>query len=239
MQTVEGLFSEAERFRDLTNGARVLDLVEQRFGDFRATHFLVTGVPLPGRPVEPLILRANWSDIRGDRQPLGAVDPQDPLLRPIVPGFRAMRLGREATGIVENLAQSRLAAMIGAGDDFDLLLVPINDFRHYQAFVIAGGPRLAFDSRWLDVLQAYCRAAFARLFALGALRANRPGELSSRERGVLELSALGKTAGEIADTLAISQRTVHAHLQNASEKLRAKNKTHTVVQALRFAQITV
>jgi DNA-binding CsgD family transcriptional regulator len=39
--------------------------------------------------------------------------------------------------------------------------------------------------------------------------------------------------------LKISKRTVHAHLQNASEKLRAHNKTHTVVEALRYGQITV
>jgi len=66
-----------------------------------------------------------------------------------------------------------------------------------------------------------------------------PGDLSARERRVVELSAGGKTAGQIASLLEISQRTVHAHLQNASEKLRASNKTHTVVEALRYGQITV
>lgn len=56
---------------------------------------------------------------------------------------------------------------------------------------------------------------------------------------MLELTAFGKTAGEIADVLDISQRTVHAHLQNASVKLNASNKTHTVVEALRYGQIRV
>jgi DNA-binding CsgD family transcriptional regulator len=56
---------------------------------------------------------------------------------------------------------------------------------------------------------------------------------------VVELSAVGKTANEIASVLKISQRTVHAHLQNASEKLRASNKTHTVVEALRYGQISM
>jgi LuxR family transcriptional regulator, quorum-sensing system regulator BjaR1 len=56
---------------------------------------------------------------------------------------------------------------------------------------------------------------------------------------VVELSASGKTAGEIAGILEISQRTVHAHLQNACEKLRARNKTHTVVEALGYGQISV
>ena len=64
-----------------------------------------------------------------------------------------------------------------------------------------------------------------------------PGDLSARERRVLELTALGKTASDIAGLLDISQRTVHAHLQNASAKLNASNKTHTVVEALRYGQI--
>jgi len=73
----------------------------------------------------------------------------------------------------------------------------------------------------------------------GRIRGERPGDLSDRERRVLELTALGKTAGEIAEVLNISQRTVHAHLQNASEKLRASNKTQTVVEALRYGQISM
>ena len=56
---------------------------------------------------------------------------------------------------------------------------------------------------------------------------------------MVALSAEGKTASDIAKLLAISQRTVHAHLQNASEKLRARNKTQTVIEALRYGQITV
>jgi len=47
------------------------------------------------------------------------------------------------------------------------------------------------------------------------------------------------TANDIAKLLEISQRTLHAHLQNASEKLRASNNTHTVVEALRYGQIEI
>jgi LuxR family quorum sensing-dependent transcriptional regulator len=67
----------------------------------------------------------------------------------------------------------------------------------------------------------------------------RPGDLSGRERRVVALSAQGKTAGDIAKILGISQRTVHAHLQNASDKLHARNKTQTVIEALRYGQISL
>ena len=73
--------------------------------------------------------------------------------------------------------------------------------------------------------------------SLGRIESQRPGDLSERERHVLQLTAIGKTAAEIADLLSISQRTVHAHLQNASDKMNASNKTHTVVEALRYGQI--
>jgi DNA-binding CsgD family transcriptional regulator len=91
--------------------------------------------------------------------------------------------------------------------------------------------------RW--VLEYYCIAAFRRLHVTGRINGGRPGDLSERERRVLELTATGKTANEIAKLLDISQRTVHAHLQNASEKLNASNKTHTVVEALRYGQIAI
>ncbi|MCR4281680.1 MAG: helix-turn-helix domain-containing protein [Bauldia sp.] len=104
---------------------------------------------------------------------------------------------------------------------------------------MAAGDRLEIDTKALLAADHLCVEAFRRLFALGYLRPERPGELSARERRVVELSASGKTANQIATILDISQRTVHAHLQNASEKLRAKNKTHTVVEALRYGQIVV
>jgi DNA-binding CsgD family transcriptional regulator len=105
--------------------------------------------------------------------------------------------------------------------------------------VIAAGAGLTMHIRDSLMIDHVSAEAFRRLISLGNVRVERPGDLSARERKVVELSASGKTAGEIAAELNISQRTVHAHLQNASEKLRASNKTQTVVEALRYGQIVV
>jgi LuxR family transcriptional regulator, quorum-sensing system regulator BjaR1 len=91
----------------------------------------------------------------------------------------------------------------------------------------------------MRLIDHFCEEAFRQLLGLGAIAPERAGGLSGRERRVVVLSAEGRTASEIAGILAISQRTVHAHLQNASDKLRARNKTQTVVQALRYGQITL
>jgi LuxR family transcriptional regulator len=56
-------------------------------------------------------------------------------------------------------------------------------------------------------------------------------DLSSREISVLRWTAEGKTAGEISDILAISERTVNFHINNTMVKLNAANKTAAAIRA--------
>lgn len=60
-----------------------------------------------------------------------------------------------------------------------------------------------------------------------------------REREIVGHTARGKTSNEIGRELGISARTVFAHLTSAGEKLRAANKTETVVNAFRYGQISL
>ncbi|QPF73600.1 LuxR family transcriptional regulator [Roseateles sp. DAIF2] len=55
--------------------------------------------------------------------------------------------------------------------------------------------------------------------------------LSGRELEVLKWTADGKTSGEIATILAVSENTVNFHVKNAVAKMRTCNKTSAVVQA--------
>jgi LuxR family quorum-sensing system transcriptional regulator SolR len=56
-------------------------------------------------------------------------------------------------------------------------------------------------------------------------------ELSRRETEVLRWTGDGKTSGEIADILQLSERTVNFHISKAIAKLRVNNKTAAVLQA--------
>lgn len=228
-----GMIALSESFRVMAGAGEVLDALESRFRSLGATHLLITGVPLPARPIEPLILRAEWRDVRHDRA--AVIQSDDVLVRETLCA-RAPVVWKDATGCPRLRDSVMLAAV---GTPVWLIGVPICAFLPYQAVVIAGGHELSIDTSGCIALGHVCSAAFARLFELGYLKPERPGDLSARERRVVALSASGKTAREIAHILDISQRTVHAHLQNASEKLRASNKTHTVVEALRYGQITV
>ncbi|WP_415878226.1 autoinducer binding domain-containing protein [Methylomonas sp. TEB] len=56
-------------------------------------------------------------------------------------------------------------------------------------------------------------------------------KLSNREIAVLRWTADGKTAGEIASIMKITERTVNFHISNAATKLNASNKTSAAVKA--------
>lgn len=220
----------------MSGPADVLAHLEDHFKAFGATHFLATGLPMPGRDVGPLILSMNWADARHEGAPLTRIDRNDHLLRPVAAPFGVLAV-RASALCPEMSHHSGLIEAIGPIDQVALAIVPINAFHPYQGLVVAGSLSLDMPRSAISQTRRLCVAAFERLFEMGVIQADRPGALSSRERKVIELSAKGSTAGEIAEILKISQRTVHAHLQNASTKLAGRNKTHTVVNALIYGQI--
>lgn len=56
--------------------------------------------------------------------------------------------------------------------------------------------------------------------------------LTHREHQVLELVAGGYSAKQIASQIGIAPRTVEGHIENVRLKMRARNKTHLVTQAV-------
>ena len=63
--------------------------------------------------------------------------------------------------------------------------------------------------------------------------------LSRREREVLSLVAEGNSNKLISAQLDISDRTVKNHLTNIMTKLRAYDRTHAVVTAVRLGWLTI
>jgi DNA-binding CsgD family transcriptional regulator len=55
--------------------------------------------------------------------------------------------------------------------------------------------------------------------------------MTLREKEVLRWTAEGKTANEIGQILAVSERTVNFHISNVVTKLGASNKTQAAVKA--------
>jgi len=64
-------------------------------------------------------------------------------------------------------------------------------------------------------------------------------DLSPRERDALRLIALGRSRGQVADSLKISEHTLRVYLDAARTKLRALNTIHAVALAYKGGVITV
>jgi DNA-binding CsgD family transcriptional regulator len=244
-----GIYSDAHHLSTVRDADRVLDQCERALRRFGASHILITGLPLPRRPVSKLILRIIWPDLRTGGHVID-VGNGDPLLGRCLRARRpfAVRRGRidgdgvggdggaiDGRGGGDPTGSELLASAGGA--EAEMIVVPVHELRPYQGCVMIAGAGLPSGPPALAGLHHFCVTTFRLLIEVGRLEVSRPGDLSERERHVLKLTAIGKTAAEIADLLSISQRTVHAHLQNASDKMNASNKTHTVVEALRYGQI--
>ncbi len=86
----------------------------------------------------------------------------------------------------------------------------------------------------------------ARLLEEFARQSRRPeapaelpgGDLTAREKGVLELVARGKSNKEIASALEIAENTVKNHLKNILEKLHLENRVQAATFALRQGLVT-
>ncbi|MGN6171199.1 MAG: response regulator transcription factor, partial [Solirubrobacteraceae bacterium] len=62
--------------------------------------------------------------------------------------------------------------------------------------------------------------------------AGRHATLSTREREIVGLVAMGETGPEIAEELHIAHETVRTHVRNAMDKLDARSRAHLVAKAL-------
>ena len=233
----KSIASYAERFGDFESAESIYGFLDELLLQFGVERYVITGLPLPGRSIDSLVLLLRLDEAVAFGPRPGLLDPTDPLLqrgRDLKYAF-AWNDRDEARGN----RPSGAAALIRGETASSVGVVPIWLFQPWQGVLVAAGSGLKTDERTVSSMDWVVRNAFRRLFAIGGIKRERPGDLSAQERRVVSLSAAGKTAQEIAELLAISQRTVHAHLQNASDKLRATNKTHTVVEALRYGQISI
>jgi DNA-binding CsgD family transcriptional regulator len=84
----------------------------------------------------------------------------------------------------------------------------------------------------------YAAASFAamrleQLVGAATGRVNATAHLTPRELAVLRLASFGMPAKEIAKYLELGEETVRTHATRAQTKLNARNRTHTIAEAIR------
>jgi len=200
------------------------------------------------------ILRASFGfDIVGEcahgGEVLAAVDALAPdvvvmdVRMPFVDGVQATRELRRRDGSPPVLALTTfdddevLAGMLRAGaSGFVLKGVPAEDLQRAVRTVAGGGA-------WLDpavtarVLATY-RVAASQQPPVGASRQADLDALTSREREVLALIGRGRTNGEIAVELFVSEGTVKTHINHLFTKLQLRDRAAAVVFAFDHNLVT-
>jgi DNA-binding NarL/FixJ family response regulator len=160
---------------------------------------------------------------------------------PFVDGVQATRelRRREASPPVLALTtfddEEVLAGMLRAGAaGFVLKGVPAEDLQRAVRAVAAGGA-------WLDpAVTARVLATYRSAAPAAASGAGRSGlaALTSREREVLALIGRGRTNGEIAAKLFVSEGTVKTHVNHVFTKLRLRDRAAAVVFAFDHDLVT-
>ena len=218
-----------------------LESIANQFHSVGAEHLLITGLPLPGRDLGKLVLYQKWGVTELSTTQLALIRGNDVMLRRIAVLDKPTRWRfTDPENAWINNSTLMTILLRGAVDPRsyqDWIGIHIHHFNHLQIAICMAGAEINVSHRDLFSMCFTLRHELAEIHAVTPILQNRPGELSGREKLVLSLTAEGKTAGDIAEELQISQRTVHAHLQNASEKMQAANKTQTVVEAMRYGQI--
>lgn len=248
----------SERFLVLAKAAGVIEaastteavLAELRnvFTSFGSDRRLLTGVPMPSKPIEPLILENRWAVSEKERRgrsgggPILTPSPDDLVIQKAVDWPLPFVL-RDRFFAQSPLAQAADLPRTGV----ELLIVPVISVPKFQGVLVTTFTRdpsfaseiaeRSLPRAELEMMGIVGNLAFRRLAEIKALPAARDGELTPREREVVALTALGETAHTAAEKIGVSERTVVAHLKNAMEKLNASNKPECVIQAIRYRQI--
>jgi DNA-binding CsgD family transcriptional regulator len=81
------------------------------------------------------------------------------------------------------------------------------------------------------------------MFPPGRIERDPPGRsksvLTSREREVLAMVAMGRSSSLIASSLSVATSTVESHVRHCLDKLGARNRAHAIALGLRDGEITL
>ncbi len=226
------VFDAISEMARLTNPAQIAGVLVEAAGKFGLSSLGINGLPPISRGADPLVLTEQVPE--GFREFYAherfyLVDHICAHARTAVKPFRYSeapydpKMSRQHERFIQALQH------YGLGEG---VIVPVGRQIYCPACVWLAGPSPELHDDAKRAIQLIALSAAARAYAFDSLAEESRPALSPREREVLMWTARGKSAWEIGEILNISKRTVHAHVQAATAKLGAVNKTQAVVNAI-------
>lgn len=233
----KALMQDLQSVRTELELAAFLRVVRKAYG-FR----FFTIVEIPAASVEKLSPLIGLTDA-----PLDLFDEYDKLgLLRNSPVFAELR--RTTAPIVWDLARTRSdrpddEAMVSRSFNaqYDLTrgaIFPVHGADGRRAGALFMGNRDALTEEETSDLALIVIHAFDLYDRIHNRRNDTPHKLTGRELEVLQWAANGKTSGEIASILSISDHTVNTYMNAAMRKLDCVNRTQLVAKALRLHLIS-
>jgi LuxR family quorum sensing-dependent transcriptional regulator len=235
---LDDIFKAIDTFDALTTSDRVAAALKTALVSVGHKYFCLNLFPRPNEGFDKALIASDlpkaWLDLYL-RENFAAVDPALRHCRETVLPFAY----REAPCDAER--EPRAIEVVHRARDFGVdngMLFPIASPVGAVGDMWIGGTERVLGTRELSAVHMLALIAFYKLQALV-----HPQEatvtLSGREREVLTWVAAGRTAWQIGELLQISQRTVEWYIQQAAQKLGARNRMQAVVIAARDRLIEI
>ncbi|GLQ53139.1 LuxR family transcriptional regulator [Devosia nitrariae] len=235
------LMTTIEAVQHQTSGEAIRDILYRAISSYGLDRFIISGLPDRGQDVRPFVLLSGWPDEWYQRYTRLGYVHLDPVARHCFTTTLPFDWSEAGYDPTSDLPAKRVmdeAAEFGMHDGF---CIPVHMEGGMQGVVSLVGSTAEVDEHSRLELHMLALYAHGRLRYLNMPGSEQPRRraITLRESEVLKWAASGKTAGEIAVITGLSERTVNQHCVNAQTKLGTKNRTHTVVEAIRHRLITL
>lgn len=231
-------FDAVERLTSCQTVEGVLAELKKNAREIGFDYFLMTGLPLPTQPLQPLVMLNAWPRrwfdrytregyFEADGVAQWALRTTEPFLWSSVPAPYAT--GKRAQQIMDEAKDCGMA---------DGYVVPMYSSTHWQAAITFGSDvRCDQPKRGLAAMHLIAIYAYGRARRLLGDAAESRRILSRREAECLTWIAAGKTTEDIGTILGLSPLTVATHLRNTRAKLQVASIAQAVAEAIGRGEI--
>lgn len=227
-------FAFMQRCGNYASPRLLLDDLLAVAGDFGFDHLILSGVPMGGQKLAPLVELNGWPEGWFERYVEKEYSGVDGVClysgathRPFYWKDVPVRLA----GTAGSRRVSGEATEFGIHSGF---AVPFLSLNHWQSVVSFASPARDCTLSEHEKAQLVSMATFAGAAVEALVCPSDPEDaLSDREKEVLLWHASGKTAWETGEIMKIAESTVRKHLAAAKEKYRVATTIQAVVQAIR------